>query len=507
MFTTAIPRDLREACMCKGFGSSLIGPALQWYTNLPNNSISTFAQLTDTFVEQFASSRKLAKISEDLYVIVQRRGEPLRDYVGRFNKEKVSITNCNQNTAVAAFRKGLRPDSDLYKELTKYPCKAMEEVLAKAWAQIKWEEDEVNYHRSSPRRETRRESRVDRRSEPYPTHNRSESRRRDYNRSSETRPRDGPKVPEYNLSVSPAQAVLAMKGLGDKVRWHEKMRTPDDQRDRTRWRDFHADHGHRTDECIALKLEVSNLLKRGHLTDLLTDKGKQTFQQRGNKPDARREITPPRPPTHERTVNVITGGSEVSGVTHSAAKRHTRQTNWVTGESSGAEKTTTNSQAQTISFSTSESTRLLNPHHDALVIQLYIANCLIKRILIDNSSSANVLFLSALREMGIDETKIVRKTTVLIGFSGEQKNTIGEIELPVYAEGVNLCVRFLVIDSPSAYNVILGRPWIHEMEAVPSTYHQVLRFPTKWEIKEIRGHQKDSRACYQTTMKAKPAQS
>lgn len=28
MFTTTIPRDLREACMCKGFGSSLIGPAL-----------------------------------------------------------------------------------------------------------------------------------------------------------------------------------------------------------------------------------------------------------------------------------------------------------------------------------------------------------------------------------------------------------------------------------------------------------------------------------------------
>ena len=28
MFTAAIPRDLREACMCKAFGSSLSGPAL-----------------------------------------------------------------------------------------------------------------------------------------------------------------------------------------------------------------------------------------------------------------------------------------------------------------------------------------------------------------------------------------------------------------------------------------------------------------------------------------------
>ncbi|KAL5789154.1 hypothetical protein ACOSQ2_004042 [Xanthoceras sorbifolium] len=145
MFTAAIPRDLREACMCKGFDSSLVRPALQWYTNLPNVSINSFAQLTDTFVEQFASSRKLEKQSDDLYTISQRRGERPRDFVGRFNHEKVSIPHCNQATAISAFRKGLLYDSDLYKELTKYPCKTMEDVLAKAWAQIKWEEEEVNY--------------------------------------------------------------------------------------------------------------------------------------------------------------------------------------------------------------------------------------------------------------------------------------------------------------------------------------------------------------------------
>ncbi|KAK0593431.1 hypothetical protein LWI29_036512 [Acer saccharum] len=145
MFTAAIPCDLREVCMCKAFGSSLSGPALQWYTNLPNNSIDSFAHLTDTFVEQFASSCKLEKQSDDLYTITQRPGENLRTYVGRFNREKVQISHCNQATTIYAFRKGLRFDSNLYKELTKYPCRAMEDVLAKAWAQIKWEEDEANF--------------------------------------------------------------------------------------------------------------------------------------------------------------------------------------------------------------------------------------------------------------------------------------------------------------------------------------------------------------------------
>ena len=43
MFTAAILREQCEACMYKSFGSSLQGPALQWYTNLANNSISSFA--------------------------------------------------------------------------------------------------------------------------------------------------------------------------------------------------------------------------------------------------------------------------------------------------------------------------------------------------------------------------------------------------------------------------------------------------------------------------------
>ena len=78
--------------MCKSFGSSLQGPALQWYTNLANNSISSFAQLTDTFVEQFARRKKLEKLSGDLYRIQQRRTESLRGYVGRFETMSVAST-------------------------------------------------------------------------------------------------------------------------------------------------------------------------------------------------------------------------------------------------------------------------------------------------------------------------------------------------------------------------------------------------------------------------------
>ena len=60
---------------------------------------------------------------------------------------------------------------------------------------------------------------------------------------------------------------------------------------------------------------------------------------------------------------------------------------------------------------------LINLHDDALVINLMIANCKIKRILVDNGSSSNVLFMNALKEMKIDESNIHRRSLVLVGFS------------------------------------------------------------------------------------------
>ena len=140
-----------------------------------------------------------------------------------------------------------------------------------------------------------------------------------------------------------------------------------------------------------------------------------------------------------------------------------------------------------------------------MVISLLIANCKIKGILIDNDSSTNVLFMNALKEIKIDKSNIRRCSTVLLGFRGEQKFTIGDITLPVYVGGVNLNITFIVLDRSSAYNVIIGRPWIHKMRVVPSTFHQVVRFLTKWGVKEIKGKQSISRECYCNTLRAKPA--
>ncbi|KAL0707413.1 hypothetical protein Bca4012_073839 [Brassica carinata] len=66
MLAVALPKESHEATMCKGFGSTLIGPALQWYINLPTRSISSFAGLSDKFVsnsEVVGACRRLPMVS------------------------------------------------------------------------------------------------------------------------------------------------------------------------------------------------------------------------------------------------------------------------------------------------------------------------------------------------------------------------------------------------------------------------------------------------------------
>ena len=49
---------------------------------------------------------------------------------------------------------------------------------------------------------------------------------------------------------------------------------------------------------------------------------------------------------------------------------------------------------------------------------------------------------------------------------------------------------------------ILGRSWLHAMGAVPSTLHQLLRFPTEHGIEEVRGDQLQAENCSMATMKS-----
>ncbi|KAF3494668.1 hypothetical protein DY000_02053701 [Brassica cretica] len=174
MLAVALPKGSREATMCKGFGSTLTGPALQWYINLPSRSIASFAVLSDKFVEQFASSRDLEKAE------------------------------------------GMVPES------------------------------------------ADREGR-----------------------------RDG--------SVSRPELINVLRQMGQQVKWPQKMKAPDSFRNPGFWCDFHRDHGHKMEDCVTLKIYVTQLLRKGHLGEFLSEKVKSHLSmETTGKPTEAAPVSPPR---------------------------------------------------------------------------------------------------------------------------------------------------------------------------------------------------------------------
>ena len=99
-----IPTHLKEAFLCKGFGSTLIRSSLKRRLNDPPYSITSFAHLINLFNNQFSCSITFKKITSDLYRVVQDPKESLRTFGNRFSREALSIVNIDMESVVEAFK-------------------------------------------------------------------------------------------------------------------------------------------------------------------------------------------------------------------------------------------------------------------------------------------------------------------------------------------------------------------------------------------------------------------
>ncbi|XP_070049334.1 uncharacterized protein [Nicotiana tomentosiformis] len=95
-YTTAIKgNDLAhheiKSVLLKKFGETLMRGALTWYSLLPQYSIDFFEMLADSFIKAHAGARKVQAQKADIFRIVQGESELLREYVTRFQKERMFL--------------------------------------------------------------------------------------------------------------------------------------------------------------------------------------------------------------------------------------------------------------------------------------------------------------------------------------------------------------------------------------------------------------------------------
>ncbi|GMN47900.1 hypothetical protein TIFTF001_017086 [Ficus carica] len=208
-------------------------------------------------------------------------------------------------------------------------------------------------------------------------------------------------------------------------------------------------------------------------------------------------------PEQEHILHTIFGGT-ATGDTASSRRSYAHEARWFArGEYINMAKHISKicrQDSTPITFTDDEVNRLLHPYNDALIGEIRVADNVIRRVLVDNGSSAGIMFMDAFSRLRIRGAVLTPAQTPLYGFAGECVRTAGTVRLLVTIgdgpERVTQMVEFIVVDRPSVYNVILGRPTLNALKAVVSTYHLAMKFPTGSGVGVFWGNQEGARKCY-----------
>ncbi|XP_027169433.1 uncharacterized protein LOC113769160 [Coffea eugenioides] len=132
--------------------------------------------------------------------------------------------------------------------------------------------------------------------------------------------------------------------------------------------------------------------------------------------------------------------------------------------------------ANHITFSDDDLTAEGIGHNRALYISVRCNGKLLPRVLVDNGSALNICPWNTLTKLGFLDIKLRPSATVIRGFDGSRRESMGETDLVLGIGPAQFQITCQVMDFSSVYNILLGRPWIHTSNSVPSSLHQMLRF-------------------------------
>jgi len=491
-----------DALRCKLFMSTLTGMAMDWFISLPDGHITSFLQLSQLFREQYLANRAPPPVSYDLFDVKQYQGETLKEYINRFGAQVVKVGTTGEPMIVYAFRKGVCPGPFCESIIRNRP-RTFTEIRRRAVEHIAFE-GEVYEKRTSV---TPGRSRAQTRAQPVrvnetTTGRKNQEGRRPYEaRKPQPRGQAGGNRParerarptRYNFVVE-LKDLIVVPNIAERLRQpvkSDKVLGPG----KDSWCEFHEAFGHHINNCLSLGYQLNELVKSGFLKDYLAVPTTTVA------PPAPLEDQAHEMPIHGE-VHTISGGFFGGGPTASQRKKYARSVNSID------EKISDDPWESDLVFMRADLRDVVPHDNDLVVISVVMAGRKVHRVLVDQGSSADVMFWSTFNKLWLSPDFLRPYTGFLYRFADNQVKVRGYLELrTTFTDGAasrTESIRYLVVNANSACNILLGRPALNRLRAVASTRHMKMKLPDlSGKVIVIKSNQEEARKCYENSLKTK----
>ncbi|GJV96071.1 reverse transcriptase domain-containing protein [Tanacetum coccineum] len=413
---------------CRMFQQTLDGGARGWLESFPLNSINEWCQLTKAFTNIYSIRRACYKEPHEITKVMRRANETLPAFKERWTVETGLIMGVPEVMKISSFIDSIK-SPELAKRFSSNISKTVDEMMRRV-------DEFVRAKEAYARTELLPgESRDIHRRLSFPAGPRDVHQRLTF--STSTRKQRQPKAPyPQRDQANKAVPVLSLDSLikcpKEILATETQLQLPAPRPvanllrtgDPDKYCDYHQDKGHHTNDCIQLRKQLEIALESGKLNHLMKD-----LRQKVGRGQDRNPLPPP------KVINMV------RILSSKEKKRKDRE----------ATKAWMN------------------------------APITIPGVISDDASD-EPLIIKAEVEGYLGRTK--RNKNNLWGYvrQGGKTKPLGKIDLEVCFgnEGLSrrMSIKFLVIRALSPYNIILVRPGLKALHAIPSTIHSMIRFPT-----------------------------
>jgi hypothetical protein len=450
--------DYRLACQLGGATTDeviirnlplhLADSAQTWIEHHPASQIHNWDDLVRTFVGNFQRTYVHPGNSWDLRACTQRPGELLQDFIGRFSKRCTELPSVAQSEIVHAFLEGTTC-RDLLRELGRSPPVDSNELFDIVTSFASGEEAVGDIF------DDKKGKRVDgmpaegsKSKEPQQKHKRSKKGKKP-RREVHAQGRDDDR--DEALAVDPARRGPQAAPRGPSV-FNNMLKKPCP---------YHKTPVYHTlEQCDMIKKYYSRAAAKDGEAKKDGDDG-----DTGSFPAV-------------ENVFLIFGGPTID-MSNSQRKREQHEV--LVAEK--APPSFLDWTEDAITFSREDHpNRIPNPGQYPLVVDPAIGNARFSKVLMDRSSSLNILYAHTLQMMGIGLDQLRPSTTPFHGVApGKRVQPLGQIDLPVWFDTPAIfrkeTLTFEVVGFRGAYHVILGRPCYTKFMVVPNYTYLKMQMP------------------------------